>query len=81
VLAALAHRSELVGDPGISKSLIVGLLLLAAFPVDGQEIRLADLAEGLGLFPATAHRYVNTLRRVGLVEQNAATRAYRRTAR
>jgi hypothetical protein len=66
-------------DPGVSLSLLRGLMMLAAFPRDGAWIANAELARRVDVSPSTSHRYLNTLLKVGLVEQHARTRRYRRT--
>jgi len=65
-------------DPGLSRSLLRGLMLLAALPRDGAYVGNSELARRLDVSPSTAHRYVNTLLVAGLVEQDARTRRYRR---
>lgn len=61
----------------LSRSLLMGLLVLAAFPVDGSERGIAELARELGLNSSTTHRYATTLVAVGLLAHNPRTRRYR----
>ncbi len=43
-----------------SQSLIRGLRILAALPVDGSELELVALAGSLGMSPSTVDRYLQT---------------------
>lgn len=61
-----------------SQSLIRGLLILCAFPMDGQERELTDVARELAISPSTTHRYAKTLMAIGLLEQDPSSRKYRR---
>ncbi len=83
LLHGLADR-ELASDyaalsmsPRLSRSLLLGLLVLACFPTDGRALTVTDVAERLGLSPSTTHRYMTTLLAVGLLEQDPRTRRYR----
>lgn len=60
-----------------SRSLMVGLLLLASFPHDGSYLRNGEVARRVGLNPSTSHRYIQTLVEVGLLERDPTTRRYR----
>jgi hypothetical protein len=60
-----------------SGSLIAGVLVLAAFPVDGGDLGNAEVAERLGMSPSTSHRYISTLLALGLLERNPSSRRYR----
>jgi hypothetical protein len=74
----LASRYEALADsPRLSRSLLLGLLVLASFPVDGGSLAVSDVAGRLGMSPSTTHRYMTTLLAVGLLEQDAETRRYR----
>ncbi len=74
----LASRYEsLAGSPRLSRSLLLGLLVLAAFPDDGASLAVTDVAERLSMSPSTTHRYMTTLLAVGLLEQDARSRRYR----
>jgi DNA-binding MarR family transcriptional regulator len=64
-------------DTGLSRSLLIGLAMLAAFPTDGSYIRNSEMAAVLAVTPSTAHRYISTLVAVGLVERDPTTRCYR----
>ncbi len=64
-------------DQSVSRSLLLGLLVLTYFPSDGSERRVTEVARDLGLQAGTAHRYVSTLVRAGLLEQDPSTRRYR----
>jgi predicted transcriptional regulator len=79
VRAALARAQPLLEDSRLSRSLMLGVLLLAAFPADGSYIGNSELAHTLDLSASTTHRYVSTLLALGLVERDAATRKYRIT--
>jgi hypothetical protein len=77
--AARARAQPLLEDSRLSRSLTLGVLLLAAFPSDGSYISNSTLAHTLDLTASTTHRYVSTLLALGLIEQDAATRKYRLT--
>jgi DNA-binding MarR family transcriptional regulator len=83
VLQALTDRdlassfSRLSTSPRLSRSLLLGLLVLTCFPTDGDSRTVTDVANQLGLSPSTTHRYMSTLLAVGLLEQDARTRRYR----
>ena len=68
-------------DPTLCKSLIVGLAVLLSFPIGGELRGAKDVSDELGLRSSTGHRYVKTLRNIGLIEQDSATRRYRRIGR
>lgn len=74
----LASRYEALADsPRLSRSLLLGLLVLASFPADGSSLAVTDVAGRLGMSPSTTHRYMTTLLAVGLLEQDPRTRRYR----
>jgi hypothetical protein len=75
--AALENALE---DPQLSQSLLRGLAILASYGPDRPWRAIIDLSDQLGMSPSTTHRYVKTLRAVGLLEQNPATREYRPVA-
>jgi hypothetical protein len=77
VRGVLARAPGLLDDGRLSRSLILGLLLLAASPSDGGYIANSELAEILELSASTTHRYVSTLVAVGLMERDPTTRKYR----
>jgi IclR helix-turn-helix domain len=64
-------------DQRLSRSLLFGLLLLAAFPADRSFIGNAELARILDMNISTVHRYISTLVAVGLLERDPTTRKYR----
>jgi AraC-like DNA-binding protein len=66
-------------DPRLSASLGQGLTILSLFPVGGDELlRVADVADALGMSRSTVHRYLTTLVFYGQLEQPEGTRKYRR---
>lgn len=74
----LASRYEALAEsPRLSRSLLLGLLVLATFPADGNSLAVTDVASQLGMSPSTTHRYMTTLLAVGLLEQDPRTRRYR----
>jgi hypothetical protein len=77
VRQVLASAQPLLEDSRLSRSLMLGVLLLAAFPSDGGYVGNSDLAHALDLSASTTHRYVSTLVALGLVERDAVTRKYR----
>lgn len=83
VLRGLADRGlvsnydALAASPRLSRSLLLGLLVLACFPTDGGELAVTDVAEQLKLSPSTTHRYMTTLLAAGLLEQDPRSRRYR----
>jgi Fic family protein len=77
VREVLYAEPEQLEDSRLSGSLLQGLLLLAAFPMDGSYVASADVARTLGMNPSTAHRYISTLVAVGLLERDPSTRKYR----
>jgi IclR helix-turn-helix domain len=68
----------LMEDEAYSRSLLRGMLVLAAFPRDGGERRVTEVARELGLSAGTAHRCVHTFTALGLLEQDPRSRRYRR---
>jgi DNA-binding transcriptional ArsR family regulator len=72
----LAHKPELLKSANISRSLLIGLIVLCSVPSDGSYIGVVDLSRRLGKSASTTHRYLATLVEVGLVEQNRS-RGYR----
>ncbi len=73
----LASYPELSRSPRLSRSLLLGLVVLACFPTDGNALAVTDVATTLGLSPSTTHRYMTTLLAVGLLEQDPRSRRYR----
>jgi hypothetical protein len=68
----------LLDDPRHSHSALRAVLVLAAFPADGREREVTDVAGALSLSPSTTHRYLRTWTALGLLEQNPSSRRYRR---
>jgi hypothetical protein len=78
--ATRAALEEALEDPQLSQSLLRGLAILASYGPERPWRAIIDLSGQLGMSPSTTHRYVKTLRAVGLLEQNPATREYRPVA-
>ncbi len=78
--ATRAALKEALEDPQLSQSLLRGLAILAAYGPERPWRAIIDLSGQLGMSPSTTHRYVKTLRAVGLLEQNPSTREYRPVA-
>jgi hypothetical protein len=81
--AGLAKPKELVSSPlledrRISRSLLLGLVVLVSLPADGGERGVNQIARALGMPSSTTYRYIHTLLAVGLVEQDLVSRKYRR---
>jgi hypothetical protein len=68
----------LLADAAYSRSTLRALLVLGAFPPDGGERELTDVARQLELSPSTTHRYIGTWMALGLLEQHPRSRRYRR---
>jgi hypothetical protein len=71
---------DALADPQLSQSLLRGLAILSSYGPERPWRAIIDLAHQLGMSPSTTHRYVKTLRAVGLLEQNPTTREYRPVA-
>lgn len=67
-------------DPQLSQSLLRGLAILSCYGPERPWRPIVDLAKELSMSPSTIHRYVKTLRAVGILEQNPTTREYRPVA-
>jgi hypothetical protein len=67
-----------IDDETYSHAIFRGVMVLAAFPADGGERELTDVARTVGVAPSTAHRYVRSWIALGLLEQNPRSRRYRR---
>jgi hypothetical protein len=78
--ATRAALEDALEDPQLSQSLLRGLAILASYGPERPWRAIIDLAGQLGMSPSTTHRYVKTLRAVGLLEQNPTTREYRPVA-
>ncbi len=72
-----ARYPALSDSPRLSQSLLLGLLVLACFPTDGEALAVTEVAGRLELSPSTTHRYMSTLLAVGLLEQDPRSRRYR----
>lgn len=66
-----------LNDPQLSQSLLRGLAILSCYGAERRWRAIVDLARELDMSASTTHRYVKTLRAVGLLEQNPTTREYR----
>ncbi len=73
-----AYRS-LSNHPQLSRSLLLGLIVLTCFPEDGDTLGVNDVSRMIGLTVSTAFRYVTTLAVAGLLERDPRTRRYRRS--
>lgn len=69
--------NTLMEDRSLSHSLLIGLQVLTCFPLDGTERGVAEVAKQLEMNNSTVHRYMSTLMRIGLLEQDMYTRLYR----
>lgn len=78
--AAQLALSDAINDPQLSQSLLRGLAILSCFGPERPWRAIIDLAKELEMSPSTTHRYVKTLRAIGLLEQNPTTREYRPVA-
>lgn len=78
--AAQTALAEALTDPQLSQSLLRGLAILSCYGPERPWRAIIDLAKELSMSPSTTHRYVKTLRAVGLLEQNPTTREYRPVA-
>jgi hypothetical protein len=72
----LAARVRGLDDRRLSRSLLTGLLVIAAMPPGGALIGVVELARLLGLNTSTAHRYVSTLEAAGVLRRDPQTRRY-----
>jgi hypothetical protein len=66
-----------LNEKRLSRSLLMGLWILALLPDDGSWVGLGPLSSRAALSKSTAHRYVTTLVAVGLAEREPITRKYR----
>jgi hypothetical protein len=74
-------RGALVGlmdGPRYARSFLLGLLVLSAFPADGGERELSEVAREFTFAKSTTHRYLSTWLAVGVLEQDSRSRRYRR---
>jgi hypothetical protein len=75
--AAQSALGQALSDPQLSQSLLRGLAILSCYGPERPWRAIIDLALELSMSPSTTHRYVKTLRAVGLLEQHPTTREYR----
>lgn len=75
--AALAAGRQQLDGSRLSRSLLLGLLILASFPSDGSYLSVTDVARTCATSPSTTHRYLSTLIAAGLLERDPGTRKYR----
>lgn len=73
---ARVYRSMDNDGPQLSRSLLIGLIVLCCFPEDGSTLGINELAGILGLGTSTAFRYIATLVAAGLLERDPKTRRY-----
>ncbi len=78
--AAQRALGQALKDPQLSQSLLRGLAVLSCYGPERPWRAIIDLAKELDMSPSTTHRYVKTLRAVGLLEQHPRTREYRPAA-
>lgn len=60
-----------------SSSLERGLTILGAFGAQRHPLGILDVASAVQMTPSTVHRYVRTLRSLGYLQQDRATKKYR----
>jgi IclR family pca regulon transcriptional regulator len=70
----LLSPAATLATPRYSQSLERGLAILACFRPEQPWMRLADIADGLGLSRSTTHRYLTTLVALGYLEQGQSRR-------
>jgi hypothetical protein len=75
--AAQMALTQAFSDPQLSQSLLRGLAILSCYGSGRPWRAIIDLAKELDMSASTTHRYVKTLRAVGLLEQHPSTREYR----
>jgi hypothetical protein len=68
----------LLDDQTYSHSTFRAAIVFAAFPADGSERELTDIARTIGLPPSTTYRYAHTWTALGLLERHPDSRRYRR---
>jgi IclR helix-turn-helix domain len=78
----LAQAYDSIDDaPELSRSLLIGLLVLRCFPEDGSSLGVKEVADIVGTKSSNAFRYMATLVAAGLLERDPKTRRYRLPAR
>lgn len=61
-----------------SRPTLRSLLVLSALPLDGTGCELTEIAAATGLATSSLHRYLNTWKALGIVQQDPQSRQYRR---
>lgn len=77
----LSVYDEATREQAYSRTTLRALLVLAAIPAAGEGRGVLELAEQLGLKTTSTHRYLRTWVAVGVLEQVAGWRLYRRTVK
>jgi hypothetical protein len=84
-LSGLADRDKLAdayrsldNHAQLSRSLLIGLIVLRCFPDDGSSVGVNEVADVLGLGASNSFRYITTLVTAGLLERDPKTRRYHR---
>jgi predicted transcriptional regulator len=75
-LESHAREDELPDDRGVSRSLLRALMILRFLFTEASDQQIYDISIGVRLSHSTTHRYLATLKHVGLVEQSKS-RKYR----
>src|ERR1700730_11652891 len=75
-LKSPAREDELPDDRGISRSLLRALMILRFLFLEAGDQRIYAISTGVGLSHSTTHRYLATLKQVGMVGQSKS-RKYR----
>jgi predicted transcriptional regulator len=68
---------EQLDDQRLSRSLLLGLMILTSFRTNEVDRSVTDVARQLDLSVSTAHRYISTLVHVGLLARDPRSRRYR----
>lgn len=63
-------------SPRLSRSLLIGLIVLRCFPEDGSSVGIKEVADIIGTKSSNAYRYIATLVAAGLLERDSKTRRY-----
>jgi hypothetical protein len=69
----------LLEDKKYSTVTLRSALVLAAFPPDGSERTVTEIASEVGYSPSVVHRYLGSWVAVGVLMQDPHSRRYRRT--
>ncbi len=73
----LASVADMDGDKTLVHSVIASFQILDQLASAGRPLRLTEIAKGVGETKAKVHRHLNTLRRLGVIEQDVGTERYR----